>query len=140
MRCSVPSVPSSQHAARALETAFDEARLHGTSVLALHAFAVPLLAGAAPLAPIAYPQVLRADEEAEIVARALTGFRSRYPDVPVATRVMQGPAASGIVEAGRDARMVVLATHGRSGVDGVLHGSVTRGVLHHATCPVLVVR
>ena len=36
--------------------------------------------------------------------------------------------------------LVVMSTHGRSGVGRWIHGSVTSKVLHHAPCPVLLVR
>jgi nucleotide-binding universal stress UspA family protein len=36
--------------------------------------------------------------------------------------------------------LIVMATHGRTGVNRMLHGSVTESVLHRAPCPVLVVR
>lgn len=130
-------VDGAQHSARALEAAFAEATLHSTSVLALHTFAMPLLAGPAALTPMAYAHLFRPDDEAEVLDRALAGVRSRYPDVPVLSRTVEGAAAHELVDAGRDALMLVLATHGHT--DAMLHGSVTRGVLHHSAAPVLVV-
>ena len=38
------------------------------------------------------------------------------------------------------ARLVVVATRGRGGFTGMLLGSTSQSVLHHASCPVLVVR
>lgn len=39
-----------------------------------------------------------------------------------------------------NADLIAMATHGRTGVNRLLHGSVTESVLHRAPCPVLVVR
>lgn len=38
------------------------------------------------------------------------------------------------------ADLIAMATHGRTGLDRLLHGSVAEHVLHHAPCPVLLVR
>lgn len=46
----------------------------------------------------------------------------------------------GILEAAKSADLVVMGTHGRSGIDKMLLGSVTEGVLHRCRTPVLVVR
>lgn len=40
----------------------------------------------------------------------------------------------------KEARLIVVGSHGWSGVRRFLFGSVSLGVLHHAPCPVLVVR
>jgi nucleotide-binding universal stress UspA family protein len=37
------------------------------------------------------------------------------------------------------ADLIAMATHGRTGLNRVLHGSVTESVLHHAACPILIV-
>lgn len=53
-----------------------------------------------------------------------------------------GPPADEITEyAGKnDIDLIVMGTHGRSGLEKMWLGSVTEKVLRHATCPVLVVR
>lgn len=44
------------------------------------------------------------------------------------------------VAAKKEARVIVVGSHGWSGVRRFIFGSVSTGVLHHAPCPVLVVR
>lgn len=44
------------------------------------------------------------------------------------------------VAAQKEARLIVVGSHGWSGVRRFLFGSVSMGLLHHAPCPVLVVR
>ena len=53
-----------------------------------------------------------------------------------------GAPVEEIVKAAQDwpADMIVIASHGRSGVRRLLLGSVAEGVMRHAACPVLVVR
>lgn len=68
--------------------------------------------------------------------------RLRHEGVTVEHRRLEGSAGECIVdEAGRfGADMIAMATHGRFGLDRLVHGSVASYVYHHATCPVLVVR
>jgi nucleotide-binding universal stress UspA family protein len=56
--------------------------------------------------------------------------------------VRQGPPAEAIIEVARDrqASVVVIGSHGRTGLRATMLGSVSNAVIHHAPCPVLVVR
>jgi nucleotide-binding universal stress UspA family protein len=61
----------------------------------------------------------------------------------VATRLLAGAAWDQIVTAARDDRsidLIVMGTHGRSGLKHALVGSVAEKTVRHAPCPVLVVR
>ncbi|MGB9441534.1 MAG: universal stress protein [Desulfobacterales bacterium] len=53
-----------------------------------------------------------------------------------------GPAAEKIIEAAKDkdADMIVMATHGRTGLSHALMGSVAEKVVRQAPCPVLTIR
>jgi universal stress protein A len=57
-------------------------------------------------------------------------------------RMIRGRAADGIVKYAirMNADLIVLGTHGRSGIRRALLGSVAENVVRHAPCPVLVVR
>jgi nucleotide-binding universal stress UspA family protein len=65
-----------------------------------------------------------------------------FPDVPVEHRLEKGDAATEILhvaeEAGCD--LVVMGTHGRTGLDRLLMGSVAEEVLRKASCPVVAVK
>ena len=56
--------------------------------------------------------------------------------------VRQGPPAEAIVDVARErqAKVIVLGTRGYTGLRASMIGSVSNAVLHHAPCPVLVVR
>jgi nucleotide-binding universal stress UspA family protein len=61
---------------------------------------------------------------------------------PVEVCVVRGQPARAIVEFAESegCDLIVIATHGTSALHHALIGSVTRKVLHHASCPVLIVR
>jgi nucleotide-binding universal stress UspA family protein len=62
------------------------------------------------------------------------------PGLTVVTRAAQGHPVERIIEAARDADLVVMSTHGRVGLAHLLMGSVAERVVRHAPVPVLVVR
>jgi len=56
--------------------------------------------------------------------------------------VLDGPAAPGVCELAkaRGAELIVVGSHGRTGISRVLIGSVAENVVRHASAPVLVFR
>lgn len=62
------------------------------------------------------------------------------PDVEVTMLALEGPAAEVLVEAARDASVLVLGDRGRGDFAGMRLGSVGLHCLEHATCPVMIVR
>ncbi len=64
---------------------------------------------------------------------------SHYPDLPMETQLTDGSPVDVLVEASRNVELLVLGTRGHGGFAGMLLGSTTDGVLHHAKSPVMVV-
>ncbi len=92
--------------------------------------------------PIPTPEQVR---EAE--ARATETLRARIPDdlrgsERIETLVGHGAPAPEIlrIAAERRASLIVIATHGRTGLQRLALGSVAERVVREASCPVLVVR
>lgn len=58
------------------------------------------------------------------------------------TRIEIGPAAEAIIRAAATlkADLIVMSTHGRTGLAHVLIGSVAENVVRHARCPILLIR
>jgi nucleotide-binding universal stress UspA family protein len=85
---------------------------------------------------------LAADKAAarRALAADVDGWRGKFPDVPVEHALRHGGAAAVLIEMSRDALLVVTGARGHGGFAGLRLGSVSQQVLHHATCPVLVVR
>ena len=75
--------------------------------------------------------------------RLLSGFRERLSLAPSTLEFVEaGTPATVIARAAKDwpADLIVIGSHGRSGMRRALLGSVAEGVMRNATCPVLVVR
>ena len=70
-----------------------------------------------------------------VVERALVD----HPDVQVRRHVLDGTAAQLLTEFSEAVDLVVVGSRGRGGFAGLLLGSTSQGVLHHASCPVMVV-
>jgi nucleotide-binding universal stress UspA family protein len=72
----------------------------------------------------------------------LEQIRPVDPHIPVRHVLLEGDPATEIVRFGRDAGMdlIVLGTHGRTGLERLLMGSVAEKVLRDASCSVLVVK
>jgi len=58
----------------------------------------------------------------------------------VSTKVSVGNPAAMVEEQAQAMDLVVVASHGRKGIDRFLLGSVSHTIVHHVTCPVLVIR
>lgn len=85
------------------------------------------------------PDEVTTDERAA-AEQELARWRETFPDVPVELRVCPGNPAALLVEASREAQLVVVGTRGRGGLRGMLLGSVSQQLVQHAHCPVAVVR
>lgn len=74
--------------------------------------------------------------------RLLTQAANSITDLSVETRLIVGAPGPSIVAAAKDcsADLIVMGTHGRTGMLRVLMGSVAEHVLRHAPCPVLSVK
>jgi nucleotide-binding universal stress UspA family protein len=80
----------------------------------------------------------------EAAQRYLEYIRGQHAGagVPIELLVRESPVAAAIIGAANQAKidMIVMATHGRSGLQRVVYGSVAEQVLRGSTTPVLLVR
>jgi nucleotide-binding universal stress UspA family protein len=81
-----------------------------------------------------------AEQERALAAEAVSGWGEKYPDVELRQVVLNAHPVEALVDHSRDAELVVVGSRGRGGFRGMLLGSVSRDVLGHAHCPVMVVR
>ncbi|MEV8126146.1 universal stress protein [Streptomyces sp. NPDC085944] len=139
----VLGVDGSAAGAAAVRFAFQEASLQGADVTAVHAWTAwnaPMPPPTDETEPYAYGPGMLAAEEERLLAETLAGMRTRYPEVRVERSTVHGPARPALIEASRTARLTVVGSRGRGGFAGLLLGSVSQAVLHHAHSPVAVVR
>jgi nucleotide-binding universal stress UspA family protein len=73
------------------------------------------------------------------LSEALAGWREKFPEVDLHAAVTRAHPVDGLVSASNGQSLLVVGTHNRGALVGVMLGSVSQGVLHHATCPVAVV-
>jgi nucleotide-binding universal stress UspA family protein len=134
----VVGVDSSATSARAVGFAFDQASRLGAPLVAVHGWELPTMIGQVPPWRPAEIEELRVAEKV-LVSESLAGHAERYPDVDVRPLVLPGAPAHVLLAAAEDAQLLVLGSRGMGGFRGLLLGSVSQAVLHHATCPVAVV-
>ncbi|MEU0216690.1 universal stress protein [Streptomyces sp. NPDC006265] len=128
---------------KAVDFAFAEASLRNAPLVALHTWTTwnaPMPAPQDPSMPYANPPGALAEEEERLLAEAVAGRQERYPGVAVDHRVVHGGTREALIEASRSAQLVVVGARGRGGFAGLLLGSVSQALLHHAHSPVAVVR
>ncbi|WP_027659659.1 universal stress protein [Salinispora fenicalii] len=71
---------------------------------------------------------------------SLARWRRAFPDLQITVEVAEGNPTELLVTASRNAQLVVVGSRGRGGLAGMLLGSVSQQLLHHAHSPVAVVR
>jgi len=126
----------SENSEPALNVARLLARDHGARLVVLHVAPPEVLINGSTMVPTD-PRVYR---------DALEEIRGRLegPDLkfPVETRAVQGDSAAEILRAAKEAEcgLIVMGSHGRTGLGRLLMGSVAEAVLRKATCPVLIVK
>jgi len=134
----------SASARAATREAIELARATGWPLHILTVWDLPTLAGYG-YAPGAYVPVgeLRDAERqhaGEVVAKSVQ--TAADAGVQATSSLREGLAAEEICAAARelDAALIVIGAHGWGAIKRLVFGSVSTGVLHHAACPVLVVR
>jgi nucleotide-binding universal stress UspA family protein len=131
----------------ALEFAFERASRSGVSLFVLYGWRSSAAltmgwGGTVPFgATVRVPE--NAAEEAAsaelLLAETVAGLSEKYPDVEVYREAIPVPARA-LADASQNAAMVVVGSRGRGAFAGLLLGSVSQSVLHHAECPVAIVR
>ena len=131
----VVGIDGSEGSYVALNWALHEAELRGGKVRLVHGWA--FVSSTMDPTGTALAECERAGEEVlkEAAARAVQAA----PKVPVSTELRATSPAEALIESAQTANLVVVGTRGRGGFAGLLLGSVSQQVVHHAKCPVAVI-
>jgi nucleotide-binding universal stress UspA family protein len=125
----------SEPSGRALELACALARDYGARLVLLHVAPLPEVYGESLLVPSVW------DNGAELKEK-LQGLAAPHAGLRVEHHFARGDAVTEILQVAQDERvdLVVMGTHGRTGLDRLLMGSVAEQVVRQAPCPVLTVK
>lgn len=136
----VVGIDGSAESEETLEWAIDHASRHGLDVEVLHSYAIPVYPGVVPYVPPVEITQATADFEQRVAHEALAGWSERYPDVRITTTVVHGRPAQALTQATQRASLTVVGSHGRGAFLGMLLGSTSQALLHHAKGSVAVLR
>lgn len=133
----VVGIDGSEGAILALDWAIGEARVRHDEVRLVHAWHVPTSVSMANAALPGASWTVLEDAARTILHDA--GDHARQAGFEVGEVLVQHRPAAALVDQSRDADLLVVGTRGRGGFAGLLLGSVSQEVAHHAMCPVVIV-
>ncbi|MEU8401507.1 universal stress protein [Nonomuraea sp. NPDC048892] len=133
----VAGVDDSPECEPALAYAFEQARQRGATLRVVHAWQLPSLA-LDPEAVYDMDEVRTAQHQ--VVRDRLQSLTRDHPQVKVVEDVRSAHPVDALNRVAEQADLLVVGSRGHGAVRSALLGSVSRGVLHHAGCPVAVVR
>ncbi|MDT0352866.1 universal stress protein [Pseudonocardia sp. DSM 45834] len=133
----VVGIDGSPTSEAALAFAFEAAELRGVPLVAVHTWTDYQIEST--MVAVLEGDAIDADEH-RLLAERLAGWSEKFPDVSVRRLVTRYRPARTLIEQSGHAQLVVVGSRGRGGFAGMLLGSVSHALLHHAACPVAVVR
>ena len=131
----------SETAAHALSYAIEMANLYNVGLKILHVVEQPIGDENFMILSITPEELAKSMEDA--AANKMQALLDKLKtDLPINTLIRGGDPLDQILEEanGKDIGMVVIASHGRSGLSHFLHTNVAEAVANGAVCPVLVVK
>ena len=131
----VVGIDGSAGSRAALAWAVEEARLRHATVEAVRAWSWPVPYVGPGMAGLD-PRLLEEGERA-VLADAIGACDTAGVDVEQV--LVEGPAAQRLLERAKGADLLVVGSRGRGGFAGLLLGSVSQQVVHHAEGPVVVI-
>ena len=140
MSAVVVGIDGSDGSRRALRWGLDEARRRHTALRVVHAWRMPYAPASAGYVPLPEaPLHDAAKKGAELVLNAEIAA-IEHGDVPVEPLLVEGSPAPALLQAAKNAELLVVGSRGQHGFVELMLGSTGQQVAHHASCPVVVVR
>jgi nucleotide-binding universal stress UspA family protein len=135
----VVGVDGSPVSEAAIAFAFEEASTRDADLVAVHTWRGALVDALEDGYFASYLDTIGVDAE-ELLAERLAGWQEKFPDVAITRVVARGSAKKVLMEYAVGAQLVVLGSRGRGGFTGLTMGSTSQAMIHHASCPVAVLR
>jgi len=131
----VVGVDGSDPSLTALEWAIVEAKLRGADLTIITTWSYPIMAGTpGDIVPEdSFKQVCERIQADALKAASDSGLTATG-------RIVRGSAVTVLLDAAQTADLLVVGSRGHGGFTGLLVGSVSNQLVHHAACPVLVIR
>lgn len=136
----VVGVDGSDESKEALRWAIDEAELRQATLRAVHAWTYGVIYPGEYVPPDLINADMLRDGAQRLLDAAVAEVAGDNPHAYIERLVEQGPAAQVLVEAAREADLLVVGSRGHGGFAGSLLGSVSQQCVHHAPCAVVIVR
>ena len=135
-------IDGSEHSVKALEWAIKEAAIQHSpvTVLAVHLVPKSGWTGNPITLPADIADVEKARQAAEELVVKVTSQLGDAQPASVKVSAVNGFPAQELIEASRDADLDVIGSRGSGGFARLMMGSVSSQVVHHAHCPVVVIR
>lgn len=124
----------------ALAFAVDEAAMRSVPLVAYHVWSDTAHEPGMQHQPFVLDWNAIREAEEEALAQRLTSWQDRYPEVEIRRVVERDRPAHGLIRQSARAQLVVVGSRGRGGLTGMLLGSTSHALIHHAACPVVVAR
>lgn len=134
----IVGVDGSDSSKAALKYAYDEAYIHGYDLEVIYVWR-------SPASYYPYPVVSLSDESIlvgakEFIDQVVKEVLGESPQVNVAITIIEGSPGPILVEHSEKAKLLVVGAKGHDLLNRLLVGSVSRYVVAHAACPVVVIR
>jgi nucleotide-binding universal stress UspA family protein len=137
----IVGVDGSPSSTAALAWAARYADAIGATLHAVLAWHYPSVAGGPPVGHT--PEPVRSQVEQsryEILDKAIESACRELPAIQVDRKVVYGHPAQALIDESRNAHLLVVGSKGHGGFTGMMLGSVSTHCVHHASCPVTVVK
>jgi nucleotide-binding universal stress UspA family protein len=125
---------------QAMNFAFEAAELSKAPITVIHGWRYSTAGTAGMYMPMSHNIAEELSSEQTALRESLAGWIEKHPEVAVELEAIPLHSVRVLSDASEHAAMVVVGSRGRGAFTGMLLGSVSLGVLHHAHCPVVVAR
>ncbi len=140
----VVGVDESKDSTRALAEAFDVAAALHAPLMVVHMWDIGAAVGMGDLGGQGAMDWQLLDllqtQQRQRMDEMIAPFAAKYRNAHVSKIFQDISPAKGLTDLSKEAQLVVVGSHGRGRLAESILGSVSQSLIHHAECPVLVVR